>query len=570
MAQPFLHPSTGVYYIRRRVPNELRSVLGREYKRSLKTRDPAEAKARHAVEWTRSEEAFSLARAQLSGVQVLTKRDTQQLASRWFRKELDEMEQSGSFRAWMLPGDAAALETPHGWEEHREYLTIREALAEGDETDWLSVVRPFLLQALRSVNVPPPADGSDAYAELAEAFQDHLLRLSDIAKQRDDGNWTAKPDVMEHESLSLERQRAEVKAKTITEVFAAYKDDRLLNGDNRSTRASLADFEGTVTRFVQMFGDLPVTAITRSTVQAYRAKLAAFPIKMPGASKLSANELIARAQSEGLPTLSPATIRNRLRVLGAVLGFAVRMGWIPENPVDASGVAKAAGVTAAKSKASRRRKDYNTAELGTIFRSALFTEEGWRPVRSDFGQALYWLPVLLYYTGARREELCQLRVGDVQADEGIAFLSILGTSDDDDDGRTVKTESSRRRVPLHPDLLALGFMDYHSTLPASGQLFPSLQPNHRGFYSTNIAKAWTKYLRNVVELDSSASPLHGFRHTFKTLSRQVGIPEDVHDAITGHSDGSVSREYGGMPLSRMLEELQRYPSAPGLLIPGAR
>ncbi|WP_237709525.1 site-specific integrase [Pseudomonas oryzihabitans] len=570
MAQPFLHPSSGVFYLRRRVPDELRPVLGREYKRSLKTRDPAEAKARHAVEWTRSEEAFSLARAQLASVQVLTKRDMQQLAARWFRQELEALEQSGNFRAWLPPAsDATVVETLHGWEEHREYLTIRQAVAEDDETDWLSVMRPYLLQALRSVNVPPPGEGTDDYAELAEAFHSHLLRLSDIAKQRDDGDWTSKPDVLELEPLSLERQRSEVKAKTITEVFEAYKDDRLLNGDNRSTRASLADFEGTVTRFVQMFGDLPVTAITRSTVQEYRVKLATFPIKMPGASKLSANELIAKAQSEGLPTLSPATIRNRLRVLGAVLGFAVRMGWISENPVDASGVAKAAGVAAAKSKASRRRKDYNTAELGTIFRSALFAEEGWRPVRSDFGQALYWLPVLLYYTGARREELCQLRVSDVQTDDGITFLSILDTPDDDD-GRTVKTQSSRRRVPLHPDLLALGFMDYHGTLPAGGQLFPSLQANHRGFYSTNIAKAWTKYLRNVVALDSSASPLHGFRHTFKTLSRQVGIPEDVHDAITGHSDGSVSREYGGMPLSRMLEELQRYPSAPGLLIPGAR
>ncbi len=512
MAQPFLHPSTGVFYIRRRVPDELRSALGREYKRSLKTRDPSEAKARFAAEWTRSEEAFSHARAQLAGVQVLTKHDMQQLDARWVRQEPEDLEHSGNFKACLPPAsDATAV-----------------------ESDWTAVMRPY------------------------------LLRLSDIAKQRDDGSLTAKPDVLEFDPLSLGRQRIGSKARTLTKVFEAYKSDRILSGDNRSTRASLADFEGTVTRFVQMFGDLPVTAVTRGTVQEYRAKLAAFPIKMPGASKLSANELIARAQSEGLPTLSPATIRNRLRVLGAVLGFAVRMGWIPENPVEASGVAKAAGVTAAKSKASRRRKDYNTAELGTIFRSALFTEEGWRPVRSDFGQALYWLPILLYYTGARREELCQLRVSDVQAEESITFLSILGTPDDDDDGRTVKTESSRRRVPLHPDLLALGFLNYLGTVPASGLLFPSLQRNHRGFYSTNVAKAWTKYLRNVVSLDSPASPLHGFRHTFKTLSRQVGIPEDVHDAITGHSDGSVSREYGGMPLSRMLEELRRYPSAPGL------
>ncbi|WP_443259949.1 DUF6538 domain-containing protein [Variovorax sp. CF313] len=38
-------PPAGIYQLRRKVPNELRRVLGHEYKRSLKTRDPSEAKS---------------------------------------------------------------------------------------------------------------------------------------------------------------------------------------------------------------------------------------------------------------------------------------------------------------------------------------------------------------------------------------------------------------------------------------------------------------------------------------------------------------------------------------------
>jgi hypothetical protein len=64
MAQPYKHPTTGSYYIRRKVPAELRHALGHEFKRSLKTRDPAEAKLRFAGEWAKSEAAFALARAQ--------------------------------------------------------------------------------------------------------------------------------------------------------------------------------------------------------------------------------------------------------------------------------------------------------------------------------------------------------------------------------------------------------------------------------------------------------------------------------------------------------------------------
>ena len=49
MSRPFKHPRSGVYYLRKGVPEDLRELVGkREEKRSLETRDPAEAKRRHA------------------------------------------------------------------------------------------------------------------------------------------------------------------------------------------------------------------------------------------------------------------------------------------------------------------------------------------------------------------------------------------------------------------------------------------------------------------------------------------------------------------------------------------
>lgn len=49
MSRPWKHPNTGVYWLRKRVPDELRDVLGkREEKRSLRTKDPTEAKIRHS------------------------------------------------------------------------------------------------------------------------------------------------------------------------------------------------------------------------------------------------------------------------------------------------------------------------------------------------------------------------------------------------------------------------------------------------------------------------------------------------------------------------------------------
>src|ERR1700730_11154409 len=49
MARPWKHPKTGIFWLRKRIPDDLRPLLGkREEKQSLGTRDPDEAKRVHA------------------------------------------------------------------------------------------------------------------------------------------------------------------------------------------------------------------------------------------------------------------------------------------------------------------------------------------------------------------------------------------------------------------------------------------------------------------------------------------------------------------------------------------
>ena len=69
--------------------------------------------------------------------------------------------------------------------------------------------------------------------------------------------------------------------------------------------------------------------------------------------------------------------------------------------------------------------------------------------------ARFWLPLLGIFHGNRLEELAHLRREDVRVVEGIPYLRIT-----DEDGRQPKNEQSRRDVPLHPELIRLGFLDY--------------------------------------------------------------------------------------------------------------
>jgi hypothetical protein len=88
MSRPWKHPRTGVYYLRKGVPDDLRQLVGkREEKRSLETRDPVEAKRRHAEALADVEVRWANLRA---GPKALTEREAHQLAvpvhDRWLRQ----------------------------------------------------------------------------------------------------------------------------------------------------------------------------------------------------------------------------------------------------------------------------------------------------------------------------------------------------------------------------------------------------------------------------------------------------------------------------------------------------
>ena len=64
MARPWKHPKTGIYWLRKRVPNDLRPLLGkREEKASLGTREPDEAKLLHVQALAELEQRWANLRA---------------------------------------------------------------------------------------------------------------------------------------------------------------------------------------------------------------------------------------------------------------------------------------------------------------------------------------------------------------------------------------------------------------------------------------------------------------------------------------------------------------------------
>ncbi len=163
MAQPMRQSKSGIYYLRRKVPAELREALGREYKRSLKTQDANEAKARHAAEWIESDRVFALARAQVKGEATYSRADAQQLAARWFRAEQERMDQAGEFTPALAADAVVSIELGDFKEEHAVYETMRAvADRDGNLNALRRAVQDRLERAMRreGLPIPPKASGS--------------------------------------------------------------------------------------------------------------------------------------------------------------------------------------------------------------------------------------------------------------------------------------------------------------------------------------------------------------------------------------------------------------------------
>lgn len=564
MSQPKKDPRSGIYYIRRRVPEDVQPLLphlGKFYKRSLRTTCPLEAKVRHATEWVKSQELFDLARHQSSGTYQPTARDAVQLAARWAKRELEDLDHTGDFTRWLV-------DTSDGIETLGSFYgqgAARALVASDDYGQaWTAAAAPHIQDELNRNGLPPARQDTDFYRHLLVAFVARMQELSDVAYKRYHDDHASTLDLPTEVPLSTDTARLPGPDKRLSKVFSDWCQwTRDSDGEGRDVLKRIAEYGATIQRFIELHGDLPVGSIRRTTIQELQTQLRRMPSKGAGIRSMTAKEQIAKAEAEALPRLSATTVKNRLMALSSVLSYAARMELIAENPVTASGITKQLAKAVNKTSRMSKRRHYDRHELMQIFSSPIYST-GWRSPRAAFGEAWFWLPLLLCYTGARREEIAQLQVGEVrQSEEDVWYLSLLATADegDTDLDRTVKTLGSHRMVALHPDVIELGFLDYVRKLPPKGPLFPGLVANPGGWYGHNFGKRWSDYLKNTAGLNTPVAPSHGFRHTFKTMCREAGIPEEIHDAITGHDDGSVSRKYGDRQLlSVQAEQMKRLPS----------
>ncbi|HEQ0128742.1 TPA: site-specific integrase [Pseudomonas aeruginosa] len=330
---------------------------------------------------------------------------------------------------------------------------------------------------------------------------------------------------------------------TLSEALQRYVDSLPLSGKpDHVLRRHKVDYSRAVNRFIKYLGDCALTAIQPADIHRF------------------AGALINPIDPRECP-LATSSARLLLARLSSVLAFSVDASLLKSNPVVASRIHKRLGSGKPKRNLGHD-KGYSWKELVTLFRQPAYQQQ--RNAEGRPGNSVFWIPLIAAYTGARREEIAQLYVADViQHETGQWFIRII----DDRPDKSLKTDSSRRDVPLHDDLIELGILDLIRGRTTDSRVFPHLVKVSDG-YAGIVSKAWRPLTQQCGVYRAGRHPLHAFRHTFKTLAREHGIPKEVSDWITGHASGGVGDAYGITPLSRMAAEMKKLPSiarAAGLL-----
>lgn len=563
MITPWKHPQTGIYYLYKELPPHLRAEMGRrQVRRSLKTRDPAEAKRLFVLAHAELEQEMAAAEARVAAQKI-----ADEISPERARVIVDELirtrHTNGRWARWPTLGLVYWLE-----EAARFALGVDIPVAmlpADDSTEELIKKRGHPLPGdgwLAIVRQTPPSEWLKASRTVLDEVKDQDPRVAQIpanqllimqawnARVREDNDRLRFDVDAPRRMASKPRLRADLTFRDLLKLW---------NEEKKPRPQSYSEVERATEDLIDYLGDIPVETLTSDMLMDYRDEARKLPASMPRADRaLPFNERLAKHEHSGTPRVSATTLKKRIGGVQALLGFAHQQRWITHNP--GTGI-RIIGF----SRAGRGRRSFMPGELAQLFSSDLFVRPDLllhrRTAVSDV--TLYWLFLLGLTSGARLEEVGQARVADVKTDGGILYIDIDDVAADTKTAslpdKSVKTQGSRRVIPIHDHVLALGFRRYVGALEKVGSdlLFPDLRPNAFGKLTKEASRRLNRHINGVVSTDDRLV-FHSLRHRFKDEGRSADVQERVLDQLCGHVPATVGGRYGeGTDIAGLKRSLDR-------------
>ena len=513
------------WQVRKRWPKDCKSILGHEFVRSTGETDKEKAADKLpliAAEF-RAKVNEARSRASTAPRRELSQTEAHRLAADFFNSQLP---------AFTVTKRLTKMDHMQLLREARGRLAaVQEMLGRNDYGPVLAIGRTLMRQAGVIL------DGEDQIPEylqrmLMRAFVE--LHRAAVAGLEGDAAYTP----YDADLLALPETAQGTAPRTVDDLLTAYEAAKTAGWSSSSKRAF-----GPVARLLrEEFAERPADSITREDAREFVAMIQQLPVGMgtrAALRDLPARDAIAKAQSLGIPPLSTKTVNDGYIVhVVAVFNWAVTEGWLTSHPFHKLKIKDTVDD-------ADRRDPFTAEQIKTLFQSAPW-DRPWEQNRDH--PARYWVPLLCLFQGFRLKEAVGLRAEDISVEEGIPVIKLIPN-----DARTLKNAAARSTLPIHPELLRLGFPQFAAQC-GSGYLFPAEVEQGVG----HRLSSWFSSHVRAKGFEGRKLGMHSFRHGFEDRLREAGLPERTAAALSRRSEGGAKKGYGdGLSLRTKLEALER-------------
>lgn len=604
---PYLHQTPKGWKLRRRVPSHLIEVVGKkEWIKRLggKSRKEAEKQARVFAVFTDQEiegaeqrlnsehlSATSVSEGNEPGfTDFLTSEMLNNLVDGYFREREDKIDLEGGYRL-ALTGmelddaiDAYANSSAYDnaraygdrdrqWEEVEgqfEAINLKQAMQYLIKAEVISIsqVRNLLIQ--QGLN---PGSNSLPVVPLALRQNAMFQRLARKLAEVD-----AEISRRLHEALSENRLRTleNPEFESALETQAADRGVHLLRRctelylENQKSKVSIKRFDQLkipMRVLVEELGEnFDMAKVTEEHFDAIVELLPRIPSYVSRHYK--GLRLRQAADKANLANLRYEEAKKTLATIKRFFAFARKSRWISSNPAELAEIDMPAR-TMKISEQGNGYEPFTIGELNRIFERPLYTgcqndESGLnKPGDAHPRRSRFWLPLVALFSGLRMQEILQLEKSDFSS-FGTGYCvrvtdAVHGTDYKPEEYvKRLKTKKALRTVPIHPELVRIGFIDFAMSSEREW-LFPDRPKAQADKMSDQFSKRFHIFLKPTGVWVPKRKVFHSFRGSFNDAMRAGGVPREYREPIMGwkYSDTEDGTYGAGHVASHLLNEVSK-------------
>lgn len=393
------------------------------------------------------------------------------------------------------------------------------------------------------------AKGSIAEKALARILQETTIKARQELNKRDLGDIVETP---------VKPSKSTFKHSSAPLLSAAVEEWVAEKARTSWTSKTEEEKKSRIRQFINVAGDKPIDQYNKEDARTFKQVLLSIPAnwtKLSQFTGLSMSEAASSAKALGMQGMKDNTVKKAINSVSAFWNWAVvHYDYIEKNPLRGMNIK-------VESNARDERYPFTLSALNTMFKTPIYTGckslTYWKEVGNLIPRdnAIFWVPLIGLFTGARMGEVLQLYVSDIKEKNAIHYFDI----NKDEADKRLKTKPSERLPPIHTELIKCGFLDFVGRCKQKGQtrLFEDVALGSDGYYSSTFSKHFARFLI-AHGLKEPKIVFHSFRHNFEDACRNSGVPSEHMDALQGHSEKGMKARYGnGFALEVLNASMQK-------------